>query len=168
MQSTQINTSPTGYVEEVTPMHSRIEATRAGQHTVLVIDDERPILDLLGEALTEEGLGVTLAADLPTAVAALDRNRFDLILADSLAEFDSDFSLDQWPALETIKTRAGASRVVIFSAHPQRHFARWQARGFAGFIAKPFDLDELVETIHVYLTAERASAFSGDTVGTAY
>ncbi|HEY8600489.1 MAG TPA: response regulator [Thermomicrobiales bacterium] len=148
-------------------MHSRIETPPARPHTLLVVDDERPILDLLGEALTEEGLRVTLAADLPAAVAALGHDRFDLILADSLAEFDSDFALDQWPALETIKTRAGTSRVVIFSAHPQRHFARWQARGFAGFIAKPFDLDELVETIRVYLSAERAGALSDDTVGTA-
>lgn len=142
-------------------MHSHLDATRTLPHSLLVIDDEQPILELLGEALTEEGLRVTQAADLAEAVAALDRDRFDLILADSLAGFDSGFALDQWPALETIKTHAGTSRVIIFSAHPQRHFTGWQARGFAGVIAKPFDLDELVETVHLYLSVERAAASGG-------
>ena len=105
--------------------------------------------------MTEEGLRVVLAPDLPEALGAR-QERFDLILADSLAEFDTDFSLDQWSALETIKAHAGSTRVVIFSAHPQRHFACWQARGFAGFIAKPFDLDDLVETVQLYLAAESA------------
>src|SRR6476620_11194477 len=112
-------------------MHSRIEAIRAQRYALLVIDNEQPILDLLGEALTEEGLRVTLAQDLPTAVETLNCNHFDLVLADPLAGFGTDFSLDQWSALETIKAHADTTRVVIFSAHPPRHFARWQARGFA-------------------------------------
>jgi CheY-like chemotaxis protein len=99
-------------------MHSQFDDIRAQQYTLLVIEDEQPILELLGEALTEEGLRVTLAPDLPAALAALDRDRFDLVLANSLAEFDPEFALDQWPALEAIKTGADTSRVVIFSAHP--------------------------------------------------
>ena len=144
-------------------MHSQFDDIRAQQYTLLVIDDEQPILELLGEALTEEGLRVTLAPDLPAALAALDRDRFDLVLADSLAEFDPEFALDQWPALEAIKTGADTSRVVIFSAHPRQHFACWQERGFAGFIAKPFDLDELVETVHLYLAVEQTCTASDDT-----
>ncbi len=143
-------------------MHSQVDDRRAQPYALLVIDDEQPILDLLGEALIEEGLWVTLAPDLPEALEALDRNRFDLVLADALAGFDADFSLDQWPALETIQRHAGATRVVIFSAHPQQHFACWQARGFAGFIAKPFDLDDLVQTVQLYLTAEPTYAPGSD------
>ena len=146
-------------------MHAHIEAIRTQRYALLVIDDEQPILELLGETLTEEGLRVVLAPALPEALEALDQERFDLILADSLAEFDTDFSLDQWPALETIKARADATRVVIFSAHPQHHFACWQARGFSGFIAKPFDLDALVETLNRYLATSGSRTASSDTIG---
>lgn len=57
--------------------------------TLLVIDDESPILDLLGEALGGEGFQIAAADDLPTALALLERQRFDLVLADSLAAFDA-------------------------------------------------------------------------------
>lgn len=143
-------------------MHPQLNTTRTHPYTLLVIDDEQPILELLGETLVEESLRVTLAPDLPAALTALNRDSFDLVLADALAEVDNDFSLDQWPALEMIKARAGSARVVIFSAHPPHHFACWQTRGFAGFIAKPFDLDELIETVHLYLSAEQACAPSGE------
>jgi DNA-binding NtrC family response regulator len=146
-------------------MHSHIEDIRAQRYALLVIDDEQPILDLLGEALAEDGLRVSLAKDLPAALETLDRDRFDLVLADSLAEFNTDFSLDQWTALETIKAHADTTRVVIFSAHPQRHFVCWQARGFAGFIAKPFDLDDLVETVQFYLTAVPTGVTSAEQIG---
>jgi two-component system response regulator GlrR len=121
--------------------------------TILVVDDEPTILELVGEALTEDGFRVTLAADLVGALDALDRERFDLVLADALAGSAADFTLDEWPALDTLRDRAAPARVVVFSAHPARHFAAASERGFAGFVAKPFDLDTLVASLNSYLAA---------------
>lgn len=120
---------------------------------LLVIDDEPPILDLLGEALGEEGFLVSTAADLPAALAALDNRSFDLVLADSLASFDEVTGLDCWTALEAILGRVGRAQAVIFSAHPERYFVGWRGRGFAGFVAKPFDLDQLAAALRGYLSS---------------
>ena len=118
---------------------------------LLIIDDERPILDLLGETIADEGFRVTLVPDLTSALAALGRECFDLVLADALAAFTTGFTIDQWSALEAIRDRAGARRVIIFSAHPESQFAGYRERGFLDYIGKPFDLDDLIATLRHHL-----------------
>lgn len=118
-------------------------------YRLLVVDDEQPIRDLLGELLVEEGMCPALVADLPGALAALERERFDLILADPLADFSADHPVDHWSTLEALQARARTTPIVIFSAHAAGLFPNLQARGFAGFIAKPFDLDTLAQTLRV-------------------
>jgi two-component system OmpR family response regulator len=133
-----------------------VERTCGGRPCkLLIIDDERPILDLLGETALDEGFQVTLAADLPGALAALTDASFDLVLADALAEFTTGFAIDQWSALEAIRDHAGKAGVIIFSAHPAHQFEGYQERGFREFIAKPFDLDALLATLRFHLAAGR-------------
>jgi CheY-like chemotaxis protein len=133
-----------------------VERTCGGRPCeLLIVDDERPILELLGETVLDEGFQVTLVADLPGALAALEHASFDLVLADALAAFTTGFAIDQWSALEAIRDRAGAARVIIFSAHPAHQFDGYQERGFRDFIAKPFDLDALIATLRQHLAAGR-------------
>jgi DNA-binding NtrC family response regulator len=133
-----------------------VERTCGGRPcALLIVDDEQPILELLGETVLDEGFQVTLVADLPAALAALERAPFDLVLADALAEFTTGFAIDQWSALEAIRDHAGTAGVIIFSAHPARQFAGYRERGFRDFIAKPFDLDALIGTLHHHLAADR-------------
>ena len=136
-------------------MHSTIERTKRPP-TVLVIDDEYPILELLSEALGEEGFHIAVAGNLQAALTLLDRQHFDLVLADSLASFDAA-GLNIWGALERILERAALSSVIIFSAHPARYFADLRERGFAGYVAKPFDLDILAATLRGFLTPASGS-----------
>jgi len=135
-------------------MHPVERARDGRQCELLIIDDERPILDLLGETALDEGFQVTLVADLPAALAALKRASFDLVLADALAEFTTGFAIDQWSALEAIRDHAGKAGVIIFSAHPAHQFDGYQERGFRDFIAKPFDLDALLATLRYHLAAD--------------
>ncbi len=127
----------------------------AAPYRLLVVDSERTILDLLGEVLAEEGACATLVADLPAALAALDRERFDVILADTLDRRTSAVAFDRWATLEAVKARAHTTPVLIFSAHAVAAFAEAQERGFAGFIAKPFDLDVLAETLRICAESTR-------------
>lgn len=126
-------------------------------YRLLVVDDEQPILELLGELLAEEGVCTTLAADLPSALAALERECFDLILADSLSDFRVGHSVDRWSALEVLRAQARTTPVLIFSAHSVGVFADLQPRGFAGFVAKPFDLDNLARTLRLYVETARSA-----------
>jgi CheY-like chemotaxis protein len=74
--------------------------------------------------------------------------RFDLILADSAGAGVAD----PWEALEAVRGVAGDTPVVIFSAHAPHVFAGYAEHGFAGLVAKPFDLDDLLETLKAVLT----------------
>jgi CheY-like chemotaxis protein len=47
-----------------------------------VVDDERCIRDLMARVLADEGYRVTVARDVPAAIAVLDRHQFDAILTD--------------------------------------------------------------------------------------
>src|SRR5207237_9248323 len=49
---------------------------------LLVVDDERSMRELLSIVLRREGYDVTLAENGRTAVDALERGRFDLLISD--------------------------------------------------------------------------------------
>jgi len=125
-------------------------------YRLLVVDSERTILELLGEVLAAEGACPTVVDDLPSALEALDHERFDVILADTLDRRTADATFDHWASLEALRARARMTPVLIFSAHPASAFAEAHQRGFAGFIAKPFDLDALAQTVLICAKAESA------------
>jgi DNA-binding NtrC family response regulator len=124
-------------------------------YRLLIVDGEATIRELLGEVLAEEGVCPTLVADLPSALAALDRERFDVILADTLDRRGIAPPFDRWATLEALRARARSAPLLIFSAHPASAFAEARARGFAGFIAKPFDLDTLARIVRRCAEADR-------------
>ena len=136
-------------------------AKRHPRPAILVVDDDPPILDLVGEALREEGMWAVTARTLPQALAALRAVRFDLILADPLGSFAPQFAGEQWGALDSLRDHAGATPVAIFTAHSQQQFAPYAARGFCDLIPKPFDLDQLIATIRSHLLARRPAGQHG-------
>ncbi|WP_373047086.1 response regulator [Vulgatibacter sp.] len=118
--------------------------TAAGDTQVLVVDDDFDIRDTLRELLEIEGFRVAIAANGREAIEQL-RNGVSprLILLDLMMpemsgwEFRSEQLRD--PALAEIP-------VVILSATPDvaRTAAALHA---AGFVRKPFDLDQLIEMV---------------------
>jgi DNA-binding NarL/FixJ family response regulator len=81
------------------------------------------------------------AATYAAAFSLLRGVRFALILADT----DALAATAQAGrvALEQLLAAAGDTPVVICSAHDPARFVGHAARGFAGFLAKPFDLAQL-------------------------
>jgi two-component system response regulator GlrR len=124
-------------------VHRRSAAVPYHRASILVIDDDPAILDLAAEALRDEGYRAVTLARHAEAVRHLAAFRFGVILADSAGAG----AADPWTELEAVKTAAGDTPVLIFSAHHPSAFAGYAERGFAGVIAKPFDLDELLTTV---------------------
>lgn len=125
------------------------------RHTLLVVEDDPGIRDLMCECLREEGYRVAAAADAEEAVDALARLRFDLVLADALGAPPADPQAGQWPALARILTASGGIPVVICTAHQASGFADFRERGFSDLLLKPFDLDELLATVRRNLGGAR-------------
>jgi DNA-binding NtrC family response regulator len=124
--------------------------TRLPRQTILVIDDDPAIRDLARDVLAGEGYRVVTAVTHDEAMIALSSFRFSAVLADTAGSVATS-SFDRWVELERIRAAAGGAPTVIFSAHNRETFADFAERGFAGVIAKPFDLEEMLATVQATL-----------------
>src|SRR5437899_119527 len=110
--------------------------TRGGAMRLLVVDDQRDIRDTLAAFLQGEGYAVTLAASADEALAKIDAEPFDVVLA--------DIKLDGMDGLELCQ-RISASRpdvpVVMITAFASMDNAVAAMRaGAFDFVTKPIDV----------------------------
>ncbi|MFX1412042.1 MAG: response regulator, partial [Promethearchaeota archaeon] len=128
-----------------------IEAT-AGSETVLVVDDEDFIRTLLQQALEGAGYTVLLAEDGPQALEVYRQRGKDIDLV------VLDMGLPRLSGLETFQQlwEIDPQAVVLISSGYAED-DRTQtvlAAGARGFLAKPYDLDELLHKIRQVLDRE--------------
>jgi two-component system response regulator PilR (NtrC family) len=106
---------------------------------VLVVDDEKSILTLLEEALTQWGYQVTAAGTGAEALAALRTQVFDAALTDVRMPDMSGLDL-----LREIKKRDESIEVVIMTGYPTINSAVEALKeGAYDYLSKPLILDEL-------------------------
>ena len=111
---------------------------------VLVVDDEADIRALIQEILSEEGYGVTVAADADEARSARREDNFDLILLDIwMPDTDGITLLREWSDGGDLKCP-----VVIMSGHGTVDTAVEATRlGAHDFVEKPLSLAKLLRTV---------------------
>ncbi len=109
--------------------------------TVLVVEDDGPIAEMLEHLLSSEGYAVHTVGSGPEALAFVGGDAPDLITLD-LALPDTD------PAalLRELRASAGQAPVVVISAHPDQLDAEDRAL-IAAVIQKPFDIDDMLASI---------------------
>ncbi|MBM3344944.1 MAG: response regulator [Betaproteobacteria bacterium] len=113
--------------------------------TVLIVDDDTPLLELLSADLTSGGLKVRIAADAAIAIRAILESPPDLILLDIGLPY-----LDGMEVLAALKSDP-ASRdipVVVLTGHQDEN-EHVQARnlGAEGFLHKPVARETLINEI---------------------
>ena len=109
--------------------------------SILVVDDEHTICDLLADLLIEEGYLVRRAYDGLDALAEVERKRPDLVLSDVALPSLNGADL-------AVRLRARGIPVVLLSAA----FTAVDLPGVP-FLRKPFDLDRVLEVVDRSLTA---------------
>ena len=111
---------------------------------VLVVDDEADIRALIQEIVSEEGYGVTVAADADEARSARRDDNFDLILLDIwMPDTDGITLLREWSDNGDLKCP-----VVIMSGHGTVDTAVEATRlGAHDFVEKPLSLAKLLRTV---------------------
>jgi two-component system nitrogen regulation response regulator NtrX len=111
---------------------------------VLVIDDEADIRALIKEILSDEGYGVTVAADAEEARRARAADKFDLMLLDIwMPDTDGITLLREWSESGDL-----ACPVVIMSGHGTVDTAVEATRlGAFDFVEKPLSLAKLLRTV---------------------
>jgi CheY-like chemotaxis protein len=127
-------------------------------HTVniLVVDDDRAILETVAACLGDEGYHVAMAHSADEALPMLREGRFALVLTDALVQM-RESGMDYWETVERIRAAAGDIPVVLLSGHAAARFAQLEERGFAGLLPKPFELDELCDTVQRIIERSRSA-----------
>ena len=119
---------------------------------ILVIDDDPDIRELIVQTLTDEGYTALDYNEGEKAIAAMLINRPSLVLLDLMMP-----TLSGWEVAQRIRAEATIATVpiVIISASRELETA-FQQLDVNASLAKPFDLDELIRTVQVFITKPAA------------
>ena len=111
--------------------------------SILVVDDEADLVWVVRFNLELEGFRTFVASNGRTALDMLEEVRPDLVLLDLMMPV-----LDGWAVLHEVRRRGLTSRVIVVSARTGQ-LDRKRADQYAvdAFVAKPFEMDELLTTI---------------------
>jgi DNA-binding NtrC family response regulator len=109
--------------------------------TVLIVEDEQSIRDILTELFDTEGTIVTTAATLEEARAALGRQEFDLLVTDLRLGGRRDGGLQVMAASGLLSPDA---TVIVLTAYPDDDNRHASIRlGATHFLEKPVDLQTI-------------------------
>jgi len=109
---------------------------------VLVIDDDPSIRQVIAYALGDLGYHVAEASDGRAALDLIGREHPDLILLDMKMP-----GMDGWDFVQRYRARYGEGAPIIVLTAAQDAARRGADVNAAGYVAKPFDLDVLVERV---------------------
>lgn len=116
------------------------------QHDILVIDDDPAILMTVAEILHDEGYVVRKAGNGLEGLAALEQQLPALILLDMRMPV-----LDGWGFVRALRERGLEVPLVVMTAAQDTR--RWAHEvGATGFLAKPFDLMDLLDVVEQWVS----------------
>lgn len=114
---------------------------------VLVVDDEPSIREVVSDALAFEGYVVEQAANGQEALQVVERDCPTVVLLDMRMPV-----MDGWAFASALHACGLPVPVVVMTAAQSAR--RWAAEvGAASFLAKPFDVDDLLQTVARFCTA---------------
>lgn len=109
--------------------------------SVLIVDDDRDVLESMNVAFMSEGAQTSLATDGNEAVRLCHELTPDLVILDAMLPGRSGFL-----ALEKIKGRADSPIVIMVTANEgKRHRAYAESLGVDGYLFKPVPLQTLLD-----------------------
>jgi excisionase family DNA binding protein len=110
---------------------------------VLIVDDDPGLRSFVKASLELAGYSVREAASAEEGLAALEEGAPDLILLDVMMP-----QVDGWEMLRRVQERHGVGSipVLMFSGKVDESPDEAQTRGASGFIGKPFDPQQLIES----------------------
>jgi DNA-binding response OmpR family regulator len=119
------------------------------KRTILIVDDEEDVLDLLQLVFETSGFAVRRAATGKSAVSIAYEEPPDVVLLDVMMP-----EMDGWQVLRTLKgdERTRNVPVVMLSARAERRDKMIGLQeGAEGYIAKPFSPAEVVREVQSFL-----------------
>lgn len=124
--------------------HSDVNNER--QVRALVVDDEETILEFLGMGLGYEGFTVETASDGPSALAAADRFRPDLVLLDWMLP-----GLDGVEVCRRLRAKGDVAIIMLTAKGETDERITGLDAGADDYLPKPFRFQELLARIRAVL-----------------
>jgi signal transduction histidine kinase len=119
------------------------KAVKKDKGTILIIDDERVILDLTSIILKNRGFNVLTAADARTGLEIVGRENPELVLLDYMMP-----GMDGLTALREIREHYPDTYVIMFTGKGSEEIAvELMKAGAYDYILKPFNNHDLAERI---------------------
>lgn len=112
-------------------------------HTILIIDDDENIGNMLNEALEKEGYGVLRAYSGTEALMVLEKKRPDLVLLDLM--------LPGLSGEEVLPKLKGIPVIIVSAKNDIDHKVKLLYEGASDYITKPFVISELMARIAALL-----------------
>lgn len=116
---------------------------------ILIVEDERPISNLIRLSLTKEGYSCACAYDGAEAADLLEQERFDLVLLDVMLP-----EIDGFELMELIRPLE-VPVIFITAKNAVADRVRGLRAGAEDYIVKPFEIVELLARIDVVLRRYR-------------
>lgn len=115
--------------------------------SILVIDDETAVLEMIVDALTIAGFQVNSATDGLEALQLIRKQDFDLVVTDVNMP-----KLDGYQLVEKLRERDAETPVIFLTARNEKvDITRGLKLGADDYITKPFGLEELTLRIRAIL-----------------
>jgi CheY-like chemotaxis protein len=127
--------------------------------SILVVDDEAAIRDVIKATLQNNGYRVQIATDGAEGVAAYAerRKRYSAVMIDLMMPF-----MDGIAAMRALRRiDPGVRLVAISGLVDQSRLAQLDEIGGVRFLAKPFTSEQLLETLQSMLRAPRVNGIPG-------
>jgi CheY-like chemotaxis protein len=110
---------------------------------VLVVDDEADIRNVVAFLLEDEGYRVLTARDGHEALAVVAQEVPTAILLDMKMP-----RMDGWQFVRAFRAQYGRSAPVVIMTAAENAGQRAAEVEAEGYVGKPFDLDDLLRTLH--------------------
>jgi DNA-binding response OmpR family regulator len=116
----------------------------SAQKTILIVDDDRELVDGLRLLLERQGYKVITAGDGVQGKNTILNQRPDLVILDMMMH-----RMGGYPVLEHFKDRADAPPFIMITANEgSRHKAYAEFLGVVDYIRKPFATERLLEAVN--------------------
>ncbi len=144
---------PIIHIKEHNPFNPNPKEKKKGSRgTVLIVEDEQSIRELIGEALSGQGYHVLEAGSSKVALSIFEAhpNKIDVLLTDVVLPFHSGPEMAR-----AIKENFPETKIIFMSAHADlAHIRQNYHLACEGFLQKPFSLEELIQMVNQIVAAQ--------------
>ena len=128
--------------------------------SILIVDDEKDIRELIGDILKDEGYAIRLAANSDDCMAEINADPPSLMILDIWLK---DSRMDGIDILKSVKRDNPDIPVVIISGHGNIEIAVAAIKqGAYDFIEKPFNIDQLMVVVSRAMETSRLRRENAD------